>query len=380
MHAISGPNACTLKSELNSRLHAMQILKFEHPADCIYMNGVDNRHFGVGLYCLEDAESQHRIGGINIYDIQSVLEIHDGHPNYSSKTAENVEHKPKMYINAESGVVNFEWDPKDVNLNNPDFTHITCLCSDKSLKLFRIDSDFCSYKLLNSVRSENIDNNNHIIGLDLSCIYSNGTRKTCYSISDGRVFIIRNSEIIENEFYAHPNTEVWTVSFLDPEGNLLATGADDCSLSLWDLRTSCIDEPIMKNKKSHSMGVTCIQKSNRNHQFWSGSYDETLRFWDFRMINSPIYEHKTNGGIWRINQFEDYLGMAQCYYGLEYLKLDPNLNVEKQYISVPNDSESQFSHNSIVYGIDTFRMNNTLFGFSCSFYDKTALIFQILEE
>ncbi|EAK90078.1 hypothetical protein [Cryptosporidium parvum Iowa II] len=176
MHAISGPNACTLKSELNSRLHAMQILKFEHPADCIYMNGVDNRHFGVGLYCLEDAESQHRIGGINIYDIQSVLEIHDGHPNYSSKTAENVEHKPKMYINAESGVVNFEWDPKDVNLNNPDFTHITCLCSDKSLKLFRIDSDFCSYKLLNSVRSENIDNNNHIIGLDLSCIYSNGTR------------------------------------------------------------------------------------------------------------------------------------------------------------------------------------------------------------
>ncbi|KAH8582322.1 WD domain [Cryptosporidium sp. chipmunk genotype I] len=343
------------------------------------MNDVDNRHFGVGLYCLEDAKSQHRIGGINIYDIQSVLETHE-YPNYCSETAENLEHKPKMYINAESGVVNFEWDPKGVNLDDSDLTHITCLCSDKSLKLFRIEPGFSSYKLLSSVKSESIDNNNHIIGLDLSCIYLNGTRKTCYSISDGRVFIIRNSEVVENEFYAHPNTEVWTVSFLDQEGNLLATGADDCFLSLWDLRTSCINGPVIKNKKSHSMGVTCIQKSNRKHQFWSGSYDETLRFWDFRMLNSPIYEYRANGGIWRLNQFEDYLGMAQCYYGLEYLKLDSNLNIEKQLVSVPNNSENEFSHNSIVYGIDTFRVSNTLFSLSCSFYDKTAFIFQILED
>lgn len=160
----------------------------------------------------------------------------------------------------------------------------------------------------------------------------------------------------------------------------MATGADDCTLSLWDLRMSCIGEPVIKNKKSHLMGVTCIQKSDKDHLFWSGSYDETLRLWDSRIMNFPIYEYKVHGGIWRINQFEDYLGMAQCYYGFEYLKLDPNLKIEKQYVSLPNDSEIEFSHNSIVYGIDTFRMDNILFGLSCSFYDKTALIFQILEE
>lgn len=127
------------------------------------------------------------------------------------------------------------------------------------------------------------------------------------------------------------------------------------------------------------MGVTCVQNSTRNGLFWTGSYDETLRLWDSRAVKSPVYEHKVHGGIWRINQFENYLGMAQCYFGLEYLRLDSSLNVENQLASLPNDPENHLSHNSIVYGIDTFRVNNLLFGLSCSFYDKAALIFQIPE-
>ncbi|KAJ1609233.1 hypothetical protein OIY81_2428 [Cryptosporidium canis] len=361
------------------------MLRLEHPADCIYLNKRDQRHFGVGLYCLEDADSQHRIGGISIYDVEPALStpeddiglLKSGPEGCGQHTHLGLE--PKLYMDAESGVVNFEWDPESGGSGESEPTHITCLCSDKSLKLFQIDSGFSSYRLLSSVKPSTIDSNNQIIGLDLSCIYLHNSRKTCYSISDGRVFVVRDSDLVESEFHAHPNTEVWTVSFLDQEGNLLATGADDCTLSLWDLRTSCLDGPAAQNRKTHSMGVTCIQKSSKCDQFWTGCYDETLRLWDSRRLNAPLYEHKVHGGIWRISQFEGYLGMALCYFGLEYLQLDSNQRVEKQAISLPNCPQNELSHHSIVYGIDTFRKNNLLYGLSCSFYDKTALLFQIQE-
>lgn len=167
MHAKSDPTACIPKSEHPARLHARRKLDLEHPADCIYLNDGDQRHFGIGLYRLEDADSQLRTGGISVYDLESVLEPT---PQAGSSL------KPKMHIDAGSGVVNFEWDPASQACRNPESTHITCLCSDKSLKLFRVCPDFSGYELLSSVRSDTIDDNNQIIGLDLSCVHLNGTR------------------------------------------------------------------------------------------------------------------------------------------------------------------------------------------------------------
>lgn len=179
MHAKFDQTACIRESEHHARLNTRRKLKLEHPADCIYLNDGDHRHFGIGLYCLEDADSQQRIGGISVYDVESVLgtpraESNGCSPHIGPEKPPGLE--PKMHINVGSGVVNFEWDPARSALGDSEYTHITCLCSDKSLKLFRISPDFCSYQLLSSVRSDTIDNNNQIIGLDLSCIHFNNTR------------------------------------------------------------------------------------------------------------------------------------------------------------------------------------------------------------
>ncbi|KAF7456879.1 hypothetical protein HWI79_2577 [Cryptosporidium felis] len=372
------------------KLRVKSILQFEHPADCIYVNSSDNRHFGVGLYSLEDPKTQKRVGGVDIYDTLSILGLDEEEPGYEhaldsdsgSSGSAGTQRGPKVRIDAGSGVVNFEWEHGGQFQGSIGFdsTQIICLCSDKSLKLFGIASNFESYSLMNTVRSPTIEENNQVIGLDLTSVRVDGTRKTCFSISDGRVFFVRDLEFIEHEFSAHSNTEVWTVAFLDDQGNVLGTGADDCVLSIWDLRMDCSEGPANINRKSHSMGVTCIQKSPKSQLFWTGSYDETLRLWDSRMVNSPVYQHKVQGGIWRINPFEDLLGLAQCYFGFEYFKLDSNLGIHRQVISHPNSPSCEISHKSIVYGIDTFRIGKSLFGLTCSFYDKTSLAFQILED
>ena len=64
------------------------------------------------------------------------------------------------------------------------------------------------------------------------------------------------------------------------------------------------------------MGVTSFSFDPfDSNYFTSGSYDETLRFWDLRNLkprNSVLHEEKLGGGVWRIknHQSESLLGCA----------------------------------------------------------------------
>ena len=202
-------------------------------------------------------------------------------------------------------------------------------------------------------------------------------------------------EFIETEFVAHKNTEVWTVSFLDNiKGDILATGGDDCVLSLWDLRTNVnsLYDGVVKNSKAHTMGVTCVEKydSFNNHLFWSGSYDETLSLWDVRSLSSPLHQINVGGGVWRINSNSydsnsNYVGLALCYFGFKFYNASANGDVYslREISAFPNEPEDSGSviHTSMVYGIDTLhnhdKHHDSILSVTSSFYDNTVVVSSI---
>ncbi|KAK6588364.1 WD domain [Cryptosporidium xiaoi] len=381
-------------------MEILSALECKYPSDCIYFSRKNSDYLGVGLYFLEDEQTQRRVGGVSIYNRKKIIDEFSRNPK--TILTEDAS-KPELFIDTESGVVNFEWDKfgsdfytnngYDHNCLNSSLELITCLCSNKTIKYYSVDLKSSNYTLLNSIRSENVDDNNNIIGLDLSSVSVYGTKKTSYSISDGRVFVIKDMEFIDTEFTAHDKTEVWTVSFLDNNhGNILATGGDDCVISLWDLRTNSnsIYDGVIKNLNAHSMGVTCIEKydCSQDHLFWSGSYDETLSLWDIRNFSVPIHKTNVGGGVWRISDLNyngnsHFIGLALCYFGFKFYNINARsgINSLTEVASLPNESENNDSikHKSMVYGIDILhnydnKSHNSVLSATCSFYDNTIIL------
>ncbi|KAF8821889.1 WD domain, G-beta repeat-containing protein [Cardiosporidium cionae] len=183
------------------------------------------------------------------------------------------------------------------------------------------------------------------IGLALDA-YRAGSRWISFSCSDGRVYIVKDRETVSHCWKAH-ELETWTVAF-DPHqpATLLATGADDCSLRLWDTRTD-LTTPMAINSKCHTMGVTALTYSPYlPHQLYSGSYDELLRIWDTRQLRSPVHTFSTLSGIWRIKCRDSFLFIASCHGGAEIWKATEGESSLK-YTCLTTHKQ----HASMVYGI-----------------------------
>lgn len=76
--------------------------------------------------------------------------------------------------------------------------------------------------------------------------------------------------------------ETWAVAF-SPDGQILATGSDDETIKLWDLRS----ERLIRSLTGHSATVAAIAFSPDGHRLASASLDQTVRIWDVKSGGTP---------------------------------------------------------------------------------------------
>ncbi|CBZ51972.1 putative WD domain, G-beta repeat-containing protein [Neospora caninum Liverpool] len=183
------------------------------------------------------------------------------------------------------------------------------------------------------------------------------------TLASGAVIGVGMDSLADDGRKAH-DAETWCVSF-DPheQGKILATGADDCAIRLWDLRcresttieinhsedvTSAL---AMENRRSHTMGVTSVTFSPDDPNWLlTGSYDETVRIFDRRQLRYPLNSFRVSGGVWRLKWHtaemlaDRLLLVAACHGGSELWRIgDAQSDIERLGV---------FSgHQSMTYGI-----------------------------
>jgi WD40 repeat protein len=168
----------------------------------------------------------------------------------------------------------------------------------------------------------------------------------------GVLSIIKGRSEIDQWEAHNPVYESWCCG-LNPGGEMVVTGSDDCSLKYWDVRTR---EIVHHDKRNHTMGTTCVEFLDEN-TLLSGCYDDRIRKFDLRHLAVPMSEFKSIGGIWRMKPHSGKLYVAACYGGCQVLRLDTFDPVEEYK-----------GHESMVYGIGALGDSNVV---SCSFYDKS---------
>ena len=174
----------------------------------------------------------------------------------------------------------------------------------------------------------------------------------------------------------------WIAAFDAHNPSRIFSGGDDCALKAWDLRTSSL---IAKNTKSHSAGVTALQfHRHREHIFASGSYDESVRVWDDRVLTKPLATLHVGGGVWRTKWFQnsssDFLALACMQAGscvAEYSHGDDN-ETPCLRATVVYPEENSLHEKHLAYGIASMLQwqdykgeFNALIA-SCSFYENTV--------
>lgn len=204
--------------------------------------------------------------------------------------------------------------------------------------------------------------------------------QVAYSLSSGNLAVVQLAEsapAVIKTWSGH-SLEAWIIAcdYVNPD--ILYSGADDCLLKMWDLRTG-VDRACITSKR-HSMGVCCIQAHpTREHIFCSGSYDELVYVWDNRTMKRPISEIATGGGVWRLKWHphgKDRLLAACMHNGYKVIDFLNELNE-------PSIILSYDKHESLAYGVDWCLdpiqsghcSKETIFA-SCSFYDKLLTVWK----
>ncbi|XP_012271683.1 diphthine methyltransferase [Orussus abietinus] len=161
--------------------------------------------------------------------------------------------------------------------------------------------------------------------------------------------------------------ETWTAAFDYWNSNVIYSGGDDCKFQRFDTRVG--SKPTNVNR-SHTAGVTSIRSDPfREFSLTTGSYDETLRFWDTRKLRAPLGETVLGGGIWRIkwDPFDRERLLTACMYG--GFKV-----VDCKRPEVPIVHKECLEHGSIAYGcdwsfIEPEKSSHEALIVTCSFYN-----------
>lgn len=201
--------------------------------------------------------------------------------------------------------------------------------------------------------------------------------------------------------------EVWTTCFASNTNygtysDIVISGGDDCQMKLWDLRT-CSNSGNIKNRPIHCIGeeefgagVTAVTYHPfLEHVFCSGSYDEYIRLWDMRKMDSkePLCSLNVGGGVWRVKWHPtDYnkILVGAMHGGCRVVDVPVLEKTQQGIINTSNEDEEitevpwemniqkEFlEHKSMAYGADWIHLEGSYeAAASCSFYDRQAFIWQ----
>lgn len=202
------------------------------------------------------------------------------------------------------------------------------------------------------------------LSLDWASRRDKSDSRVVTSHSNGDVNILAPNEsnyVIQNHWHAH-DLEAWIAGFDYWNTNIVYSGADDGLFKGWDTRTNTSTFVY----KRHMMGVTTMQSSpHQEHVLATGSYDETIYFWDTRSMKAPVNSFQTpGGGIWRLKWHpnrSDRLLSASMHAGAFVLDVNTT-SFEASVVS------GFLDHTSMVYGADWSFKDPDLIA-SCSFYD-----------
>jgi diphthine methyl ester acylhydrolase len=216
--------------------------------------------------------------------------------------------------------------------------------------------------------------------------------------------------------------EVWCCAFLDSPGNnnnttnVVATGGDEGSWKVWDLRTSKRSGPVHHNPNDFQAGVTVLSPHPRHsHLLAVGSYDETVALYDTRYVSSSkksmelFHSESFNGGIWRCKWHpiqDQRMLVAAMHGGCRIVQFQDNVIRGSMTSTRSNDNDRNarqeslmqvqqefVKHQSMAYGADWLVYGSDVTGstgeeehdekgkvviieaaVSCSFYDQAMYL------
>ncbi|MFM6198013.1 MAG: WD40 repeat domain-containing protein, partial [Dolichospermum sp.] len=87
--------------------------------------------------------------------------------------------------------------------------------------------------------------------------------------------IYEDNHTIKNQIYSPINTIA-----LSPDSQILASGEDDQSIKLWDLKT----QQLIANLKEHNQAITAVKFHPNGTILATASDDKTIKLWDIKTL------------------------------------------------------------------------------------------------
>lgn len=181
--------------------------------------------------------------------------------------------------------------------------------------------------------------------------------------------LAQGGTVMLKSFSAH-TLEVWCVRASDTPF-LAYTGADDAAFKGWDVRSP--GRAVFHAANAHKAGLCAIEVAPlRDHVLASGSYDETVKFWDTRQLGAPVCSAAIvcGGGVWRLAwhpSLPDVLLAACMQNGFAVLR---GSTIIRRYGHGAKAGE----HGSLGYGVAWHRNRSSgdVAAATASFYDRSV--------
>ena len=163
--------------------------------------------------------------------------------------------------------------------------------------------------------------------------------------------------------------------------NLIYSGADDCTLRMWDMReASCHSGKPALEWRLFEGGVTCILQAERRgkllpgyseESLLCGSYDERIAVLDRRSTKQAVRKSgKLGGGVWRMRLHpERDLIVSACMHSGAHVVDGLSLTSEVFYDGHGTDN--------LVYGCDWRVGGGEELVASCSFYNHELRVWKL---